>query len=152
MPPRQRSSTRLCVSGQTVVFFPPEVAMGSEGLMIGTRAVKEALERLPPTVQVVAFVGSSSPPAKEELDAMAADMEGGWDAVVSARPVSEAVKVVEGDWVEGSLDRSGLVSITPPVLVDRGMLSGILLAPATQAWIDPIEEVIDGGGKVRLRS
>ncbi len=126
--------------------------MGSEGLMIGTRAVKETLAQLPPTVQVVAFVGSSSPPAEEELDAMVADMEGGWDAVVSARPVSEAVKVVDSDWVEGSLDRSELISVIPPILVGREVLSGILSAPATQAWIDPIEEVIDGGGKVRLRS
>ncbi len=126
--------------------------MESEGLMIGIRAVKDALERLPPTVQVVAFVGSSSPPAKEELDAMAADLEGGWDAVVSARPVSEAVKVVEGDWVEGSLDRSELISVILPILVGREVLSGILSAPATQAWIDPIEEAIGGGGKVRLRS
>lgn len=83
---------------------------------------------------------------------MASDLEEGWDAVVSSRPASEAVKVVEDGWVVGSLNRAGLASIIPPFLINREMLAGILSDRSKDDWIDPIEAVVAGGGKVRIRS
>ena len=80
------------------------------------------------------------------------DLDKGWDAVVSGRPVSEAVKLVEAGWVAGSLDRSGLVSIVPPILIDREVLAAVLSDPSEDDWIDPIEAVIAAGGKVGIRS
>ena len=107
---------------------------------------------MPPTVRTVALTGSGERPTGEEFDAMAADLDRGWDAVVSGRPVSEAVKLVEAGWVAGSLDRSGLVSIVPPILIDREVLTGVLSDLSEDDWIDPIEAVIAGGGKVGKRS
>lgn len=119
--------------------------------MISAGAVKEALGRLPSTVRTVGIVGSGQPPPGDEFDAMAADLEKGWDAVVSSRPVFEAVKTVEGGWVAGRLDRSELVSIVPPILIDREVLGGVLSHLSEGDWIDPIEAVVAGGGKVGLR-
>ncbi len=120
--------------------------------MISTRAVKEAFGRLSSTVRTVAIVGSEEPPPGNEFDAMAADLERSWDAVVSGRPVSEAVKVVKAGWVAGSLDRSGLISVVPPILIDREVLGGVLSDLSGDHWIDPIEAVIASGGKVGIRS
>ena len=120
--------------------------------MISTRVVKEALGGLPPTVRTVAIAGSGEQPPGDEVDAMAADVEKGREAVVSVRPVSEAVKVVEAGWVTGSLDRSGLVSVAPPILIDRKALAAILSDPSEDDRINPIEAVIAGGGKVGVRS
>ncbi len=118
--------------------------------MIGSRAVRDILDRLPPTVRAVAFSDSAEPPPEEELRAMESVLEEGCDAVASGRSVPEAVKVVGGGWVVGSLDRSGLVSIVPPILIDRGGLAEVLSARAAEGWIDPIEGVIAGGGTVRI--
>ena len=120
--------------------------------MISTRALKEALRRLPSAVRTVAITGTGDLPPGDELEVMAADLEKGWDAVVSTRPVSEAVKVVEAGWVAGSLDRSGLVSIAPPILIDREALGGVLSGLSEEDWIDPIEAVAAGAGKVGVRS
>ncbi|MDE0235289.1 MAG: 2-C-methyl-D-erythritol 4-phosphate cytidylyltransferase [bacterium] len=140
------------VLGHTAVFAPPGVTSRRGGLAIATRAVKEALGRLPPTVRTVAITGTGEPQPGEEFDDMAADLDKGWDAVVSGRPVSEAVKLVEAGWVTGSLERSGLVSIVPPILVDREVLEGVLKDLSEDGWIDPIEAVIAAGGKVGIRS
>lgn len=119
--------------------------------MIETRVAHEALAGLPPAVRTVAITGGAASPPEEELDAMAAHLDEGWDAVVCRRPVSEAVKVVEAGWVTGSLDRSGLVSTVPPLLIDREVLSGILTTSATGGWVDLIEAVVATGGKVGIR-
>ena len=124
----------------------------SGGLAISVRAVKEALGRLPPTVRAVAITGNGEAPPGEDFDAMVADLDKGWDGVVSGRPVSEAVKLVEGGWVAGSLDRSGLVSIVPPILINREVLDGVLADLSEDGWIDPVEAVIAAGGKVGIRS
>lgn len=134
------------------MLVTPGAARRSGGLAISIRAVKEALGRLPPTVRAVAIIGSGQAPSGEELDAMAADLDKGWDVVVSGRPVSEAVKLVEAGWVAGSLDRSGLVSIVPPILIDGEVLGGVLSDLSQDGWIDPVEAVIAAGGKVGIRS
>lgn len=134
------------------MLVTPRAIRRSGGLAISIRAVKEALGRLPPTVRAVAIIGSGEAPSGEELDAMAADLDKGWDVVVSGRPVSEAVKLVEAGWVAGSLDRSGLVSIVPPILIDREVLDGVLSDLSQDDWIDPVEAVIAAGGKVGIRS
>lgn len=138
--------------GHTAVLAFPEATGRSGGLTISTLALKEALRRFPSTVRAVAIVGRGELPAGEELDAMAGDLEKGWDAVVSGRPVSEAVKVVDAGWVAGSLERSGLVSIGTPILIDRQVLGGVLSDLSEDDCIDPIEAVIAGGGKVGVRS
>lgn len=138
--------------GHTAVLAFPEATGRSGGLTISTLALKEALRRFPSTVRAVAIAGRGELPAGEELDAMAGDLEKGWDAVVSGRPVSEAVKVVDAGWVAGSLERSGLVSIGTPILIDRQVLGGVLSDLSEDDCIDPIEAVIAGGGKVGVRS
>ena len=134
------------------MLVTPGAIRRSGGLVISIRAVKEALGRLPPTVRAVAITGNGEAPPGEDFDAMVADLDKGWDGVVSGRPVSEAVKLVEGGWVAGSLDRSGLVSIVPPILIDREVLAGVLSDLSEDEWIDPVEAVIAAGGKVGIRS
>lgn len=121
-------------------------------MAIATQVAKEALGKWPPTVASVAISESAQPPPREILDNMASDLEEGWDAVVSGRSASEAVKEVDDGWVVGSLNRAGLASIMPPFLIDREMLTGILSDRSKDDWIDPIEAVVVGGGKVRIRS
>ena len=72
--------------------------------------------------------------------------------MVACRPVSEAVKIVEAGWVAGSIDRTGLISILPPILIKRKVLAAILSFQSEDSWIDPVESVMAGGGKVRVSS
>ncbi|MYA39268.1 MAG: 2-C-methyl-D-erythritol 4-phosphate cytidylyltransferase [Acidimicrobiia bacterium] len=145
-------SVPVRVLGRTGLLLPPEVARRCGGLRVATRAAQEILRRWPPTVGHVAITESAQPPTREKLDSMAAELEGGWDAVVACRPVSEAVKIVEAGWVAGSIDRTGLISILPPILIKRKVLAAILSFQSEDSWIDPVESVMAGGGKVRVSS
>lgn len=121
--------------------------------MIDPGRVREVLERAPPTVDRVALSGDtvSSPDEENLLGSMEAVLRHGGEAVVSVRAVSEAVKVVEGGWVVGSLDRSSLVSAVPPVLFDREALAGLSGASARE-WVDPVQVLLEAGGRVRTVS
>lgn len=136
------------------VFYPPRVSIEPGMVMIDAEAVRDALEEGPPTVRAAAFAGSAETFGEEEqrLCALGPVLQEGVAAVVSVRPVSEAVKVVEEGWVVGSLDRSTLVLITLPILIDRSVLSGVLSVVTAQVWVNPIQEIVDAGGVVRVVS
>ena len=137
--------------GHTAVLAPPGVTSRGGCLLVSTREVKEALGSLPATVRTIAITGTGEPLSRDDLGAMAVDLEKGWDAVACGRPVTEAVKVVEAGWVTGSLDRSGLISVSSPILIDREVLGSVLSDLSEDAWIDPIEALVAGGRKVRIR-
>lgn len=70
--------------------------------------------------------------------------------VVTTRPVTEAVKIVDGDRLVGSLDRSHLVETILPLAIHRSTLTAIL-AEVRQDSIDLPAEVAARGGRVVTR-
>ncbi len=67
--------------------------------------------------------------------------------VVVVRPVTEAVKVVEGERVVGSLDRDRLLEAALPLAIHRSTLRAIL-AEVDHDPIDLPAEVAARGGQV----
>ncbi len=136
-----------------MVFFPPLVSLRQGTVMIDARAVRQSMKEAPAGVRAVAFSSDpgKSPGALQVFHSMGEVLREGVDAVVSVRPVSEAVKVVDDSWVVGSLDRSTLVSVTLPILISRSTLATLLSATA-EVLMDPIREIMSAGGSVRAVS
>lgn len=66
--------------------------------------------------------------------------------LVSTRPVDEAVKLVDGLRIAGSVDRSDLVEVVVPVVLDRDTLARILAGSGDP--VDVIAGVASCGGQV----
>lgn len=152
MTPILPPSSGLRVAGEWAVCSPPLVSPQHGAVMLDSRAVRQGLEGLPPQVWGVAC--SANPETgqteREGLLSMGACLRAGADAVATVRSVSEAVKVVDDGWVVGSMDRSTLVSIILPVLINRSVLAALLADAGLAGWVDPIQEIVSAGGTVRV--
>jgi 2-C-methyl-D-erythritol 4-phosphate cytidylyltransferase len=86
-------------------------------------SVRVALAALPDGVGVVLVHDAARPLAPVELvDAVAAAVRAGADAVVPALPVTDTVKRVDGDLVTETVDRSALRSVQTPQGFRRAVL------------------------------
>ncbi len=121
---------------------------------IDAGAVRDVLEELPPTVIRIGWLSDAgwSPQNQELLGSMGVVLQEGGEAVVSVRPVSEAMKVVREGWVVGSVDRALVVTVASPVLFDRAALAGLLRQTITEGWMNPVQELLKAGGRVRVFS
>ena len=144
-----QSPAQIRVFQQVAVFSVLQASGGQKMAMVECQEVRDALDRLPHTVNAVSFAPSGSAPDEEVLHTLKKALGEGFDAAVSVLPVSEAVKVVEEGWVVGSLPRSEVVSITLPILIDRAVLARMISSPTLADRIDLVEEVLAAGGKVR---
>jgi 2-C-methyl-D-erythritol 4-phosphate cytidylyltransferase len=66
--------------------------------------------------------------------------------LVSTKPVTEAVKVVDGLRITGSVDRSDLVEVVVPVVLDRATLVRVLAGSGDP--VDVVAGVAACGGPV----
>lgn len=151
-PPSHPAGSRL--PAPPAVLRPPRVSVREGVVLVDAAAARHALEGLPPTAGRVALSSGVESSAEEDamLEALEASLREGGEAAVCARPLSEAVKVVRGGEVVGSLDRSTLVSVAAPVLFDRETLEDLVAAPAAGEWTDPVRALLDAGGRVRVVS
>lgn len=123
-------------------------------MTVDVEEVRRLLEELSP---VVIRIGFSVPPgsrSKEErlFESMGLCLQEGIDAVVSVRPIPEAVKVVEEGRVVAGVDRSSLFTVVSPVLFDRAALDRALSTESAERWANPVGALLSGGGRVRVFS
>jgi 2-C-methyl-D-erythritol 4-phosphate cytidylyltransferase len=86
-------------------------------------SVRAALAALPDTIGVVLVHDAARPLAPVELvDAVAAAVRAGADAVVPGLPVTDTVKRVDGDVVTETVDRTALRSVQTPQGFRRAVL------------------------------
>ena len=65
-------------------------------------------------------------------------------------PFTEAVKWVEGGFVVGEVDRSRLVTVRCPEVVDRDALETALSTLDDEVWVNPASLVVSAGGSLRI--
>jgi 2-C-methyl-D-erythritol 4-phosphate cytidylyltransferase len=93
-------------------------------------SVRAALAALPDEVGIVLVHDAARPLAPVELvDAVAAAVRAGADAVVPGLPVTDTVKRVEGEVVVETLDRSALRAVQTPQGFRRAVLEEAHLFP-----------------------
>ena len=100
-------------------------------------SVRRALAGLPDSVQTVLVHDAARPLAPVELvDAVAAAVRDGADAVVPALPVADTVKRVDGDVVVETLERTALRAVQTPQGFARAALEAAHLAAAGEEATD----------------
>lgn len=108
----------------------------------------DVLEDLDVTVELVLFVDTPDldEEARRSLRSMVDRIPGGgYDAVATTSPVTEAVKRVAGGRVVEAVDRTVLVTAGAPVVVRRGALRDVV---ATAQGVDLVENLVSRGLKV----
>jgi 2-C-methyl-D-erythritol 4-phosphate cytidylyltransferase len=73
------------------------------------------------------------------------------DAVLAiGAPFTEAVKWVDDGFVVGEVDRSRLVTVQCPEVVDRDILEAALSTLDDEVWVSPASLVVSAGGSLRI--
>jgi 2-C-methyl-D-erythritol 4-phosphate cytidylyltransferase len=125
-------AARKCADG-VVLVVPAErledAAVHGEAdvIVIGgatrSASVRAGLAAVPDEAEVILIHDAARPLASAELFcAVVAKVRGGALAVIPGAPVSDTIKVVEGDKVVATLDRSALVSVQTPQGFDAATL------------------------------
>jgi hypothetical protein len=127
----------------------PAAALGA--LLDGLVAVaadaspQELLALLPPSVTRIVELSphaATAPDAGERVAALLAADDGAHAAVVSARPLADALKRIEGDVVVEGIVRDGLLTPEPPSLIDRGSLAAALAAGPGAALVAGADDLV----------
>ena len=110
-------------------------------------SVRLALAALPADVDVVLVHDAARPLTPVELiDAVAAAVGDGADAVVPALPIADTVKRVEGEIVVETVDRTSLRAVQTPQGFRRSVLDAAHRAAAGIGTVDgPAESTDDAG-------
>lgn len=109
------------------------------------------LDQLGPEVEVVVFTDEPLPePATvsriDDMLAVFPDME--VDALAQWLPATEALKLASGGMIERGVDRSTVVAVRCPEVIDRRMLARALQALERENWVSPTASVARIGGTV----
>jgi hypothetical protein len=124
-------------------------------LQIHVPTAARLLDRLPPHIDTVVFIDEPVPDVAliSLIDDMVAERTvRGVDAVVNYVPAVEAVKRVEGDRVAEGIDRSRLVGVRPPEVLDRTAVERAIGRLETKIWVNPSSAVSSAGGSLALFS
>lgn len=134
-----------------VVLCPPLVSTRQDSVLIDTGGARSALQGLAPTAVGVALSANTETSEAEEqaIRSLEEVLQEGAEAVVTTRAVSEAVKVVEGGQVVGSVDRASLVTVALPIMIALPTMRKLLAGPEVDHWMDPVRAVVGAGGAVR---
>lgn len=71
-------------------------------------------------------------------------------ALAIGSPFTEAVKWVEDGFVTGEVDRSRLVTVRCPEVVERRALEAALSGLDDEVWVNPTSLVVSAGGSLRI--
>lgn len=142
------------VDGVVTVTSTERVGVAPDRPRAGAHAVKAGLTEVPEDVERVVVLDGSDLDAGtapvlallEELDRVS----DAHDAVVSASPVTDALKRVEGGAIVGGVARADLHLPRPPLVVRRAALADALAASADRAERDVASVLIDAGRVVRV--
>jgi 2-C-methyl-D-erythritol 4-phosphate cytidylyltransferase len=137
------------------ILVAEEVAAGKvAGTVTGgetrSESVRAALAEVPEEATVVLVHDAARPLVTDALiERLVTALSDGWDAVIPALPVSDAVKRVEGEAVAETLDRSGLVTVQTPQAFVAPVLREALEGDVADAP-DCASLVEARGGRVRV--
>jgi hypothetical protein len=108
---------------------------------------------LPRSIATVVFFDEPVPDAATVSlidDMLAAYATLDSDALVQYVAATEAVKRVEGEVVAEGIDRSSLVAVRCPEVVDRVALDRAVAGLTDELWVNPTALVAAAGGRVSL--
>jgi len=137
------------------ILVAEEVAAGKvAGTVTGgetrSESVRAALAEVPEEATVVLVHDAARPLVTDALiERLVTALADGWDGVVPALPVSDAVKRVEGEAVVESVDRDGLVTVQTPQAFVASVLRQALEGDVSNAP-DCASLVGARGGRVRV--
>jgi 2-C-methyl-D-erythritol 4-phosphate cytidylyltransferase len=137
------------------ILVAEEVAAGKvAGTVTGgetrSESVRAALAEVPEEATVVLVHDAARPLVTDALiERLVTALADGWDGVVPALPVSDAVKRVEGEAVVESVDRDGLVTVQTPQAFVASVLRQALEGDVSNAP-DCASLVQARGGRVRV--
>jgi len=115
-----------------------------------SESVRAALGQVPEEATVVLVHDAARPLVTDELiERLVTALSEGWDGVVPALPVADAVKRVEGEAVVETLDRGGLVTVQTPQAFVAPVLRQALEGDVSSAP-DCASLVEARGGRVRV--
>lgn len=104
----------------------------------------DVVRGLPPEAPLVAVtVGDGG---RDALIRMAGLQRPG-AVVVQGVPVTDALKLVSGGRIQGTVDRTGLVTLRLPALVERPLLSAVVDG-APRGPLDLVAALVDAAGSV----
>lgn len=83
-------------------------------------------------------------------DMVEAFSESTHEALAMGSTFTEAVKWVEDGMVVGEVDRSRLVSLRCPEVVDRHALEAALATLDDEVWVNPASLVVSAGGSLGI--
>jgi 2-C-methyl-D-erythritol 4-phosphate cytidylyltransferase len=118
-----------------------------------TRAesVSRGLQRLPDAGGVVAVHDAARPLVTPVLIRRTLDgLHGSWAAVAPALPVVDTLKLVEGERVVRTVDRSGMWAVQTPQVFGRRVLEEAHEGLRDTSVTDDLALVEQSGGRVRL--
>jgi 2-C-methyl-D-erythritol 4-phosphate cytidylyltransferase len=72
------------------------------------------------------------------------------DALVQFAPITEAIKRVEREVVLEGLDRSSLVAVRCPEVIDRAVLAAAMGRLGDEQWVNPTALIAAGGAGIAL--
>ena len=153
---RSFSSRQLSLvsgGGRVVVFAVLGGRHVGPSLQVHIPTAARLLDRLPGHIETVVFIDEPVPDAAliSLIDDMVAGQEStGVDVVANFVPAVEAVKRVEANRVREGIDRSKLVSVRPPEVVDRRSMQRAIGAIDGGLWINPAALISSSGGSLQL--
>ena len=137
------------------ILVTEEVAAGKVAATVTggetrSESVRAALAEVPEEATVVLVHDAARPLVTDALiERLVTALADGWDGVVPALPVSDAVKRVEGEAVVESVDRNGLVTVQTPQAFVASVLRQALEGDVSNAP-DCASLVGARGGRVRV--
>lgn len=111
------------------------------------------VQELPRSIRTVVFFDEPVPDGATVStidDMLAVHAELGVDVLTQFVAATEAVKRVDGDVVAEGIDRSALVAIRCPEVIDRAVLDRAVAALTDQLWVNPTACVAAVGASVAL--
>jgi 2-C-methyl-D-erythritol 4-phosphate cytidylyltransferase len=137
------------------ILVAEEVAAGKVAATVTggetrSESVRAALAEVPEDATVILVHDAARPLVTDALiERLVTALADGWDGVVPALPVPDAVKRVEGEAVVESVDRGGLVTVQTPQAFTAPVLRQALEGDVSNAP-DCASLVEARGGRVRV--
>ena len=153
---RPFSSRQLALvegDGQVMAFGVLGGRYVGPSIQVHVPTLLKRVRDLPRTIRTVVFFDEPVPDAAmvSTIDDMLAEFEElQAEVLVPYVAATEAVKRVDGDLVAEGIDRTSLVSIRCPEIIDRTILDAAVASLSDELWVNPTALIAAQGGAIRL--
>lgn len=143
------------VSGdhRVVVFAVQSGRFAGPSVLVHLPTARSRIDWLAPEVETVVFTDEPLPEPMtvsriDDMLAVFAELEA--DALVQWLPATEALKLSADGVIRRGVDRSTVVAVRCPEVIDRRALERALELAEDDGWVSPTAAVARAGGKVSL--